>query len=168
VVTKADAQSLDRLREKLSAQVEHRLERQGAPRPRLRTELDVRYVGQAFEVTVPYTTRWARAFHARHRARFGFSDDTRDIEVLRLRVRGSGQEGGARARRLAPKEVRAFRARPQSVRAGIAHHRREDLKAGARVRGPAVIEETTATTWVPGAWQGAVLASGELVLEPTS
>ena len=44
-------------------------------------------------------------------------------------------------------------------------HRREELAAGRRLRGPAVICEYSATTVVPPGWRLTVDALGGLVLE---
>ncbi|HKA28218.1 MAG TPA: hypothetical protein VKH82_02505, partial [Candidatus Binatia bacterium] len=44
-------------------------------------------------------------------------------------------------------------------------HRRDDLRAGAALRGPAVICEYSATTVVPPGWRLAVDRLGGLVLD---
>jgi N-methylhydantoinase A/oxoprolinase/acetone carboxylase beta subunit len=44
-------------------------------------------------------------------------------------------------------------------------HDRARLPAGARLAGPAVIEESGSTTVLPPGWAARVLAGGELLLE---
>jgi N-methylhydantoinase A/oxoprolinase/acetone carboxylase beta subunit len=51
-------------------------------------DCELRYRGQAHELTVPVTPRrtLAERFHARHRERFGFADPGAEIEVVSVRV----------------------------------------------------------------------------------
>ena len=51
-------------------------------------ECELRYRGQAHELTVPVAPRasLAQRFHARHRERFGFDDPDGEIEVVSVRV----------------------------------------------------------------------------------
>ncbi len=146
----------------LARAVRAALAKQGARRPTVRAEIDARYAGQAFEVTVPLGARWRAAFDAAHAARYGFEDPARPVEVVRLRVRGTGHEDGP-VRPAARRAVHAA-SRPIVPRAGHPVPR-ADLAPGARVVGPAVIVETTATTWVPRGWRATVGAAGDLVLE---
>ena len=71
--------------------------------------LDLRYRGQAFELTVPLAAavfddeglaRAATAFHERHRRRFAFDEPTTPVEVVNLRLRALGlaAEGGGASR----------------------------------------------------------------------
>ncbi len=76
-------------------------------------ECELRYRGQAHELTVPLRPRAsiARRFHARHRERYGFDDREAEIEVVSVRTstvlpgvglrapRGRVHTGRARARR---------------------------------------------------------------------
>lgn len=142
----------------LRERVEQALLAEGAQRARLRAEVDARYVGQAFEVTVPYTRSWERAFHRRHTERYGFALKDRAIEPVRLRVRGEGLERSSPRRR-----ARTAKPRVRTVRG--AQHQRDELKAGMRVQGPARVEELSGTTWVPRGWRADVLADGTLRLQ---
>jgi N-methylhydantoinase A/oxoprolinase/acetone carboxylase beta subunit len=51
-------------------------------------ECELRYRGQAHELTVPVAPRasLAQRFHARHRERFGFDDPDGEVEVVSVRV----------------------------------------------------------------------------------
>ena len=64
-------------------------------------ECELRYRGQAHELTVPVAPRRALAerFHARHRERYGFDDPDGEIEVVSVRVSTRAAGAGARARR---------------------------------------------------------------------
>jgi len=64
--------------------------------PMLTLELDLRYEGQSYELSVPlatpvtedHMTDAVRTFHNRHRERYGHADPEEPVEVVALRVRG--------------------------------------------------------------------------------
>jgi N-methylhydantoinase A len=48
---------------------------------------DLRYQGQGYDLNVPFSPVMAAEFHALHQRRYGFSNETRPIEVVNVRVR---------------------------------------------------------------------------------
>jgi N-methylhydantoinase A len=131
--------------------------------------LDVRYEGQSYEVMVPFGRAWASEFHRRHRRLFGHADPTRPLEVVTLRLRLRGEGVRLPADEPSRPERRGPVGRQPVVFRGRAHQtpiwRRPDLAKGARLRGPAIVCEYSATTVVPPAWRAVVDRSGGLVLE---
>jgi N-methylhydantoinase A len=141
------------------------VEREGLERKEIAVSLsvDMRYAGQAYEVTVPWSEKFARQFHRLHEARFGHANPDHDVEVVALRARLEG-------RRL----VRA--ARPQPVRKGkgleayqgmkqayftrgyrrCRTYQRERLRPGDRIVGPSIIYEFSSTVLVPPGWRAEV------------
>jgi N-methylhydantoinase A len=131
---------------------------------RLVREADVRYAGQSMEVRVSapagtvgaaFVRELAGAFHVAHHKAFGYSyEGQQKIELVNLVVAGFGVIDrpvlptlpAERAGRAAPRTTRrvffggAWRDAPIFDRAG--------LGAGARIEGPAVIEEFGSTTVV--------------------
>lgn len=136
---------------------------------RVEPMLDVRYAGQSYEVTVPWTRNWRRAFHRRHEQLFGHASPDRPVEVVTLRLRARG--GGARV----PSEriPRGGAAEPRAMRPvvfdGRARRtpvfRRDALRVGWRQDGPAIVCEYSATTVVPPGWRATVERTGGLVME---
>jgi N-methylhydantoinase A len=49
-------------------------------------EADLRYRGQAFELTVPLQPELAGAFHRAHEARYGYADPERPVELVAVRT----------------------------------------------------------------------------------
>jgi N-methylhydantoinase A len=153
----------------LVEQARRDMARDGVSRPMCTRDLDVRYVGQGYELTVPHVRDWRERFHALHRARFGHADVARPLEVVALRVRASG------GRATLPVDTpRTLRRRGAAVERSVwfdgkrvrtAVHRREELPRGWRARGPLIVCEYSATTVVPRGWVARVERSGELVLE---
>src|SRR5437773_2545776 len=142
----------------LARAAERDLRREGVRPATVERLLEVRYAGQAYEVSVPYRAGWERAFHRAHARLFGHADPRRPVEVVTLRARARG--GGARlpterpprAGRPAPLATRPVAFAEGARRAAV--HRRDDLGPGRRLRGPAVICEYSATTLVPPGWRG--------------
>ncbi|MGH9466287.1 MAG: hydantoinase/oxoprolinase family protein [Terriglobales bacterium] len=137
--------------------------------------LDVRYAGQGFELTLAAGGDFAARFHRLHERRYGYADPTRSLQVVSVRVRMVAasarlQLKRQRERRGDGRQARAGqrpvwfsgRARPTIV------YMREQLRAGDRLLGPAIIGEYSATTVVPPGWGARVDAWGNLVLEPRS
>jgi N-methylhydantoinase A len=127
-----------------------------------RREMDMRYAGQAYEISVPCdgmpVAAAVDAFHEAHRVRYGHAVRDQDVEIV-----------GYRLIAVAPSPLRAIRPAADrraaaATRAG-GYHPRHELDAGARLDGPCVIEEPTATTYVPEAWTARVDPLGNLILE---
>ena len=131
----------------------------------LEAHVDARYRGQSYELGVPLelpisaqSLRNARAaFHALHQARYGLSDETREVEAvtLRLRVRRAAQLPGEIA--LPEIEHNAISSGEKSVwfaqgalRAPL--FERDKLKPGARFGGPGLVFQFDTTIVVPPRW----------------
>ena len=130
---------------------------------RVTVDAEVRHTGQEHGVIVRYGPGVEARARARHRAEFGFDLADRPLEVVRLRARALADE--RRTRRRAAQEPRGRRVRGTRDAHGIEVVTRDDLAAGARVHGPARIEEPTATTWVPEGAVARVDARGVLHLD---
>lgn len=137
--------------------------------------MDVRYVGQASELNVAVpggfgpddAAGWRARFHALYHERFGHSFPEKAIEIVNLRLFAGKPAGriavAAKASGGEPKaeigEIRfGGRQRPCSFLW------RPDLPAGYAIEGPAVIEDSFATTFVPPGWGLAVHETGTLIL----
>jgi N-methylhydantoinase A len=134
--------------------------------------VDVSYSGQSYEIAIPLSARLAQAFHAAHRRLYGYADRARPIVVVNLRLVGVGRAGRLRHPRFRPETApRASRAQAvrwhgRSLRAPLVERAR--LAAGARLHGPAVIAEFSATTFVPPGWTAAVHPGGHLLVTHAS
>ncbi|HEX5425670.1 MAG TPA: hydantoinase/oxoprolinase family protein [Candidatus Acidoferrales bacterium] len=133
---------------------------------------DIRYVGQAYELTVPASGDFLKAFHAEHERRYGYADAGRTVEVVNVRARLTGRTpavdwprqrlGSANARGAILTHRRVafggkFRPTPIFVR--------EKLRAGNCISGPAIIAEYSGTTVVPPGWNAHVDTFENIVLD---
>lgn len=157
--------------EKHAAQ-EMRQEGFKGPRMRIERLLEMRYVGQAFELTVSAAGNFVRRFHLAHEKRYGYSDSQRAVEIVNIRARAIGltpkpalprlQRGGADARKAIMSERDVFFA-GRGIKTRI--YDRGRLFAGNHLPGPAIVAEYSATTVIEPGWRGRVDPYGNLVLE---
>jgi N-methylhydantoinase A len=124
--------------------------------------LELRYRGQGYELNVRYDPqapeRSVKAFHELHRQRYGFADESRPVEIVNLRLRmiaASEPYEPERRALVVGDESAAYTAerkiwfeggwRPTRI------YKRELLRPGDAIAGPAMITEYTAATLVtPG------------------
>lgn len=179
VASRAAAQA--RLR-RVFAEIEKRgwrdMRAERLPRNRVRIErsLDLRYVGQGFELTVPAGGDFLAAFHAAHERRYGYSDRKWTVELVNVRSRFIGRTPGLplhprpavsrAAKPLAERRPAIFADNGKALQAPTALYDRARLEPGHRVAGPAIVFEYSATTVIPPGWQGRMDRYENLILEP--
>ncbi len=115
-------------------------------------ELDLRYQGQSFELTVPFSSAFRAAFHERHARRYGHKDEAAGLEIVNLRVRAIGD--------VSPPVIEARATGPADSSGAVCHERRlvfasgprtvpfydrRRLQPGHHVPGPAVIFQDDTT-----------------------
>ena len=167
----------------LEAQARAWLDAEEVPRARQRFEraADLRYEHQSFELTCPAgggpATREMLAdlvatFHAEHRRLYTYDLPRAPIELVNLRIiaigtlprRSEAGAHGAAGGRDAPR-----RERPVYFRGAgwltTPSYARAALTPGARIVGPAVIEQEDATPLVAPGFEARVDAAGNLILE---
>jgi len=158
-----ETRSIEELqRQGLSGEAERSVER----------SLDLRYVGQGYELNVPYGANYLDEFHSLHRKRYGYASAETPVEVVNVRVRvtvptapvelpkseliaGDGSQAVRKTRPIyfdgAWRESKVYQ--------------REQLRSGDRFAGPALIAEYSSTTVVPPDCIAEVDAFGNLVIE---
>jgi N-methylhydantoinase A len=132
--------------------------------PQLVRSIDVRYVGQNWELTVPMPggelaredfERAAQTFEEEHERFYGYSIPGEQLELLTFNVAAVGTrhtvelprvEAGPPPEPIARRPV-VFAAEDGPVETAI--HRREDLPAGFELEGPAIVGQVDATTLIP-------------------
>ena len=182
-----DAAALDAARSlagRLAAQAVEELERQGVAAHRVRTvaRMLLRYEGTdttlacALEGAVTDAASVRACFEAGYRARFSFLMPERSLVIEAVAVECiAGEPAEPRRPRSAapPHAPRPYAQRPlyclaDGAAAGWrpAHwHRAPDLRAGARIDGPAVIAGAHSTTVIDPGWQAVVTAAGSIEIE---
>lgn len=139
--------------------------------------VDLRYQGQASEVTVSLQTpvnqaSWASsvaAFHREHERLFGFAHSAVAVELVTLRVTAVGRTPKSRPRVVeaaTPVAPAPVGRRPVHFSGFVTTpiFSRELLRHGQTLIGPAVIEQADCTTVVPPGWTATVDAYRNLRL----
>jgi N-methylhydantoinase A/oxoprolinase/acetone carboxylase beta subunit len=146
---------------------------------------DCRYRGQGYELRTPagagavdaaFIADLRRAFDAEHCRAYGKDFPAKDVEIVNLRVVGVGiippvppqrlAEGEAGTGRKALRAVRpvTFETAGRASKLDTPRYAREHLRAGNRLRGPAIIDQMDATTIVPPGLEAVVDGLGNLVI----
>lgn len=144
--------------------------------------LDVRYVGQSFELTVAYPSQNSRVdltkaigdiFYKSHLRRFGYADRSEPVEVVNLRLK---LDVAMEKPHVEPQSMGS--ADPKAALIGESEvvfqqyvlssplYQREQLTCGNRITGPALVIQMDATTVLPPGWGGVVDPFANLLLEP--
>jgi N-methylhydantoinase A len=167
-VLRATAESLDELSEAardLRRQAERLLEQDGLPREAWGFSLsaDMRYHGQAFELSVPWgdispgaeqLDRLLERFHELHRQRFSYANRNDVVEIVTLRASAIGRMPRHETRPSARRGGEPMPRRPVFVSGAwrdTAVYRAGAL--AAEIRGPAIIEEEYTTVFVADGWR---------------
>ena len=138
--------------------------------------LDMCYVGQSFELVVPYMPNFIDEFHRRHDMRYGYEDSARPTQVVNVRIRVVGPSGTSyRTPSEGEQREEARAAQVDTMAMYVDEHwrqapvyDRQRLHAGNRVAGPALITEYSATTVVPADFGTRVDRQHNLVLRPAT
>ncbi len=130
--------------------------------------VDMRYQGQAYELTVPLdddaSTTLADRFHAAHARAYGHAMPERAVEVVNLRLQAVGLTEKPLLH--AEDDSRSVAATPMQVREdGMALYEREALPPGARFDGPALAFQFDSTVFIAPGWSARVDGYRNLILE---
>lgn len=173
----ACAYALDAVFEEIASAPAAQLRNAGFEKERRFRSVDIRYVGQAFELTIPagegpgWLERLAIDFHRHYKARYGHCHSDEPIEIAHLRIRVTGEVEKPRWLRHpevertlggALIEERDVYFREQISACPI--YARDQLPSGQRFSGPAVIEEYGSATLVPPEWEASQDSKGHLHL----
>ena len=132
----------------------------------IKLSVDVRYQGQSNALNLPWQGLQAieAAFHQKHKDSYGHDLDI-DIELVNVRVRAIEQ----RQSFVLPKWQATEKLNEQfttmpGVEGQVPVINRAGLKVGQQIQGPALIVETSSTTWLDEGWDAEVDKVGNLKL----
>jgi N-methylhydantoinase A len=138
----------------LAARGESEVEAEGVAADRIRVErfIDMRYQGQPYELTVPFSERLTDDFHNTHKATFGYSREDASLTLVNLRVRAVGH---ADPPQLHPQPLEGEDAGAALLETRLVlfedgehatpFYRAEALRPGNLITGPAVIVRADTT-----------------------
>ena len=143
--------------------------------------LDMRYMGQSYELIIPYQHSVAeavQAFHQIHAERFGYSNAQESVQIVnvRLKARGMTEKHDFSPQQEQATELLVPRLRrritfadefgtAQTVNGAI--YERSQLKPGYQFSGPCLIIQYDTTTVIPPHWNVRVDSAYNLIVELT-
>ncbi|MGB7132400.1 MAG: hydantoinase/oxoprolinase family protein [Candidatus Sulfotelmatobacter sp.] len=121
--------------------------------------IDLRYRGQGYELSIPFTKKLLAGFHEEHKRRYGYAHEAREVELVTLRLRATlrpatGHVGTAALGRSCRAKL-GSRSTPNATvifegkKLATSIYSRDDLQPGKKYRGPATVAEYSATTVIP-------------------
>jgi N-methylhydantoinase A/oxoprolinase/acetone carboxylase beta subunit len=170
---KVSIPELSRLFQPLLEEADRDLKKEGFAKGRMQLLrfLDVRYTGQSYELTVPFTSGYRRAFNRVHLRQYGYADEKRPVEVVNLRVKAVGLTEKPRLAEVEfkGKDAGAARIDRRPMRFGGRTYRadvygRALLGAGNVIAGPALILDYESTAVVPPSFVSRVDKYGNLII----
>ncbi|MCP4627841.1 MAG: hydantoinase/oxoprolinase family protein [bacterium] len=181
LATEADHKQVEGLFAEMEAQATDQLNREGFGRDAviLDRKVDMRYLRQAYELTVPLTEalfspevvpQLVGRFHDMHRRTYGYARDEEPVEIVNLRLVALGELPGlklqiresgddAQPNPFANRTV-YFGGRPLET----AIYQRDTLKPGQVVPGPAIVEQLDSTVVVTPPFAAECDPYGNLIL----
>jgi N-methylhydantoinase A len=176
-----ESRRLQAIVKRLEAQALHVLDAEGFSRDKMRLQysLDMRYLGQAYELNISLSRADSighsviAAFHRVHEIRYGYHHKNKKVEIVNVRCRATGITDKPPSQKIAPR-LRTQALLPEQTmelrfddraRKTILY-RRNNLCAGDVFSGPAIVAEYSATTLIPPDWRARVESYGQLLLTP--
>jgi len=133
---------------------------------RIQRLVDARYQGQSFELRVP-ARDWVEAFHSAHEERYGYARRDSPVEVVTVRVIAEGPPSDVPGLTIGPMPDPATKT-TTVLRNGVSEDatlvERTEMGRGFHLKGPAVIVEYSATTWIPEDWKACIDQAGSILL----
>ncbi|MYH60488.1 MAG: hydantoinase/oxoprolinase family protein, partial [Caldilineaceae bacterium SB0675_bin_29] len=134
---------------------------------RFSATLDMRYEGQAYELNIPFDERADQAFHEAHERTYGHAIRWRKVEIVNLRVSGTGaiekpefEEAESRIH-----EAGSVGEKASPTGGALKLFERDALRPGACFSGEALVFQMDSTTYVPAGWNARVDGYLNLLLE---
>jgi N-methylhydantoinase A len=181
-VSRVDPKEIEAAYREMEAEGRETLKAESVPKAMMRflRQADLRYLGQAYELTVPAPRRidveslsaTVNGFHRRHVETYGYSAESEPVELINLRLRAIGAipkpdfEGGNRSEAIVSGTHRVYFETDNNWAETPVYQRSGGLAQG--FNGPAIVEQYDATTVVYPGWDIETDTIGNLVLRRLS
>jgi N-methylhydantoinase A len=152
-------ESLERFFKVLEEKAKEELKTEGIPEEKQKLEryVDLRYKGQSFEITVPFSDNFVETFHREHERLYGYAHKGRPIELVNVRVRAIGETEKPEIKRAETFSERIPEGALLEVRKVYFEGKwldtpvydREKLLPGNKIKGPAILVEYSSTIVIP-------------------
>jgi len=123
---------------------------------RLLPFLDLRYLGQSYEITIPFRENFVKDFHRAHQKLYSYHHPSRETEIVNVRIKAVGLSKKIKLKKLPQGDGKTQRA---LIKQQTLYYRRKSftapvfsrglLRPGDRLKGPAIIVDPESTTLLP-------------------
>ncbi|NIM13722.1 MAG: hydantoinase/oxoprolinase family protein [Candidatus Aminicenantes bacterium] len=153
----------------LEQEVRQILYEEGFPEPQILEHLDMRYKGQSYELTVPYSRDFLKAFHQMHQQYYSYSLTDEHCEIVNLRVVGIGKtpEFEVEKKPIIEEDAKVFYRKQVYFNGGSQNfyiYSRSELMPGHRLKNPCIIAADDSTVIVPGTFEASVDPYANIIL----
>lgn len=155
---KITREKLENLFDKLYKKSLKDMEEEGFAQERIKifSFLDLRYLGQSYEITIPYGSYFIADFHKAHQKLYSYHHTQRPVEIVNIRVKAVGLSKKIKLKRFHRGDAKTQRAliKKQSIwyegkRYTAPAFERSLLFPGDKVNGPALAVDRESTTFLP-------------------
>ncbi len=119
----------------------------------------MRYIGQAYEIAVPFEPDYREVFHRLHARLYGYANAQRPTEIVQLRVKATGRTDKPLLQPPAhthEAHAPAAQAMREVFFAGASHctavYHLDQLAAGSQAEGPAILLTGESTNVIAPGW----------------
>ncbi len=178
VMLKAEETSYEHLKslfEPLDASGIDDLTKEGIQPEKIELEhyLDMRYLGQSYEIVVPFKENYVEQFHKLHSKNYGYADRTKRVEIVNIRLRAKGSPEK-------PVFEKLPKAQSSKIDEAILGQKdvifnsnytltkivdRDKLLSGNVIEGPAIVVEYSSTIVIPPNCVGRVDDFGNIIID---
>jgi N-methylhydantoinase A len=146
---------------------------EGIPPDAIRIErlADLRYLGQSYELTVPFSERLLADFHTLHRQAYGYDRPDAAVEIVNLRLRAIGKGQPPELLRQPPGDadpgpalIDRRRVILDSGDTELPLFQGEALQCGNQIQGPALVVRADTTIWIGAGDHAIVDPYGNLLI----
>jgi N-methylhydantoinase A len=175
------ASELDDIFDTLLKKADHKLAELPNLSVRIDRSLELRYVGQSFEINVPVGTALKDrldieavigTFHHLHEDHYGYSDSTEPVELVNARISCFAMTSKPVLQRIKTTTTQSAQYRTASILTPGKSDRktyrildRAEIQSGQSVEGPCLILSRNSTTLVLERWRGLMHRDGTIELE---
>jgi len=157
-ISKISPQELNKYLSDLKNKAFQEMNSEGFPPDKIKifSFLDLRYLGQSYEITIPYQPNFVADFHKAHQKLYAYHHPQREVEIVNLRVKAVGLSRKIRLKRWPEGDGQPQRAllkrqsiyyQGQKFKAPVFN--RAGLLAADEIQGPALIIDQESTTFLP-------------------
>ena len=122
----------------------------------IKSYIDMRYRGQSYELTIPFSKDFSDQFHQEHFRTYGYQRLRSPLEIVNLRVRATGLVASPQIEALpiegTDSSPARFDIRPVQFKFGVQEipfYRGESLRPGNQITGPAIVVRQDTTILIP-------------------